>query len=122
MSSGIVINFDYENNDIAFVQTLFEKVKDGMLASGFRQADRLFTIDLAPDEACNLARLVIDYIDSQLDPDSNGIFLYIKEFYGFEMKNITNMMIPANGGIEVQEPEEFSGNEGFILQGYGLAV
>jgi hypothetical protein len=122
MSSGIVINFDYENNDFAVVQAFFEKVKDGMLASGFRQEERLFTIELAADEACYLARLVIDYIDSQQDANSKCIYLYIKEFYGFEMNNITNLMIPANGGIEVQEPEEFRGNEGFILQGYGLAI
>lgn len=116
MRSGIVINFDYENNDMAVVQQLFEEVKDGMLSSGFRQEDRLFTIELAADEASNLARLVVEYIESQQGADRNRIFMYIKEFYGFEMANISNLMIPGSEGIEVQESDHLA------LESYGLAV
>ena len=116
MRSGIVINFDYENNDMAVVQQLFEEVKDGLLLSGFRREDRLFTIELAADEACNLARLVVEYIESQRDASRDSIFMYLKEFYGFEMNNISNMMVPGSDGIEVQEPDDIA------LERYGLVA
>lgn len=116
MRSGIVINFDYENNDMAVVQQLFEEVKDGMLSSGFRREDRLFTIELAADEACNLARLVIEYIDSRKDTYRDSIYMYLKEFYGFEMTNVSNMMVPDTDGIEVRESDHLA------LANVGLAV
>jgi hypothetical protein len=123
MRSGIVINFDYENNDMAVVQGLFEEVKDGMFLSGFRLEDRLFTIELAADEACNLARLVVEYIESQQGANRNSIFMYIKDFYGidmshicFDMSHISNLMIPGRDGIEVQESEDLA------FESYGLAV
>ncbi len=122
MPSGIVINFDYENNDHGLVHELFEAVRDGLIASGFRQHERLFTIDRPVDEACQLARLVMEFIESGQDAYKQHIFSYIKEFYGFEMENIANLMVPGVRGIEVDESVDAEDIEALVIEGYDLAV
>ncbi len=105
MRYGIVINMDYDTHPYEISNRLFEEIRDGLLRHGFRQDGRTFTIDLPAAEACAVARRVVDGVATYEQYHHKDIFNYMKEFYGFEMTNIVNLLVPGGSEISVTELE-----------------
>lgn len=103
MRYGIVINLDYETPSGDVVTRLYEAIKAGMIAHGFRPDGRLFTINLSGDDAGTLARKVIDELAAQKAFADKDIYTFIKDFYGFDISNITNLLLPPSSDISVTE-------------------
>jgi len=102
MRYGIMINLDYENHPYNRVREVFEAMRQAMLAHGFRQDGRVFTIELLKREACDLARRVVEEIEADHRyPDS--AYNYIKDFYGFDFERAENLLLPPSGEIDVEE-------------------
>lgn len=101
MGYAIVINLDYENNPSDACQEIWKIIKLDMLEAGFRLDNRLFTINRDSEEALDLARRVMEGIEEHLDFDKKRVFRYLKDFYGYDMANTTNLLIPGSGEIEV---------------------
>ncbi len=103
MRYGIAINFDYENHPYETVRRIFGEVQEAMLRNGFRQDGRVFTIDLPAREACDLARRVLDEVEAE---NATETYRYIKEFYGFDFSDTTNLLLPPTDEIRVEELNE----------------
>lgn len=103
MRYGIVINLDYETSSRDVVIKLYDEIKEGMLRHGFRPDGRLFTINLPGEEACALARQVIEDLAAYKEYNNEHVYSHIKDFYGFDISNVTNLLLPPSGDISVTE-------------------
>ena len=77
-----------------------------MMEAGFHCDGRTFTICRNEDEASQLARDVIENIEQHKDYYDKRIFLYIKDFYGFDMACTTNLLLPADDSIFLEDDSE----------------
>jgi hypothetical protein len=103
MSYAIVINLDYENNQEDLCQEIWDEIKNRMLAAGFRLDNRVFMIKLEQKAACDLARSVIEGLESHLEFHKKHVFRYLKDFYGYDMEHTRNLLVPDTDEIEVSE-------------------
>lgn len=103
MRYGIVINMDYDNHPYEVSHRLFQEMRDGLLRHGFRQDGRTFTIDLPAEDARALARKVVDDVAVFEEYHYKDVYSYMKEFYGFEMVHVVNLLVPGGDEISVTE-------------------
>ncbi len=115
MRYGIVINMDYDNHPYEVASKLFEEIRSGLLRHGFRQDGRTFTTELTTEEACALARQVVDDVAAFEEYRGKDVYNYMREFYGFEMTNVVNLLVPGAGAIGVTEVDETALDE-IVLQ------
>lgn len=106
MRYGIVINLDYENHPYKTVKSVYEVIEATMLTAGFRRDGRLFTIDMEPQAACDLARKTMDELAERTEVPGGDLYLYVKEFYGFDLSKATNLLVPSSDDIGVLELED----------------
>jgi hypothetical protein len=103
MRYAIVINIDYEtyyHEDCRFV---WKKIREGMIEAGFVSDHRLFTINAkSEEEACELARKVIDRLNRSREIHGIDIYSYLKEFYGYDHSEAVNLLVPATEHIQVE--------------------
>ena len=105
----VIINLDYENYEHGKLKALFGEIGTGMQEKGFVVDGRRFTIDVEPEEAQQLARLVIEELEQQHNNEGESIYTYIKEFFGFQVEHADNLLLPPDDEIEVSELEELDG-------------
>ena len=103
MRYGIMINLDYANHDYQTVIALFTRISQSMQRQGFRLDGRVFTSTLKEDEATALARLVLDELEAQQAMSGTSIYAYIKEFYGFDISRVKNLLLPEPNVVAVEE-------------------
>ena len=107
MHYAVVINLDYASHSEESCKALWKKIRQRMMEAGFHCDGRIFTICRDnEDEASQLARDVIENIEPHKDYYEKRIFLYIKEFYGFDMACTTNLLLPADNGIFLEDDLE----------------
>lgn len=107
MSCAIVINLDYENNSEKECQEIWDAIKQKMLDAGFRLDNRVFIINRPKGEACDLARGVIEGMESHLEFDQKHIFRILKDFYSYDMEHTTNLLVPKSDDILISTKSEF---------------
>ncbi|MEN8169549.1 MAG: hypothetical protein ABFS08_04930 [Pseudomonadota bacterium] len=105
----VIINMDYQNYEHDKLKMLFADISAAMQEKGFVVDGRRFTIDTDPDNAQHLARFVIDDVEQQYNTRGESIYVYIKEFFGFEVESAVNLLLPPNEDIEVSELEDVEG-------------
>lgn len=103
MRYGIVINLDYEHHDNEVMSTLFKQICHAMEGKGFRLDGQIFTIAATPEEATALASKVIDDIEAQLTGKERDSFAVIKEFYGFDVELVSNLLERETEGVGLDE-------------------
>jgi len=103
MRQAIVINLDYGSHPYEQCHSVWGQIASNMTAAGFRPEGRLFTIGKNRKEAFELARNVIDKLEDERDFYDKEIHLYLKEFYGFDMEDSVNLMLPPMDSIELNE-------------------
>ena len=105
MRYAIVINLDYDSNPAAECQHVWRLIRQRMVDSGFRLEGRLFTIASSVEEACELARATLDALSADDDPllVSKGLYVYLKEFYGYDHSNAINLLLPPCDNILIEE-------------------
>jgi hypothetical protein len=108
----VVINLDYENNPHEGMKRLYLQLKEALEARGFIIDGRRFVIDLEPEEAKGLAREVVEELERQYSAEGESIYPYIKEFFGFELTDATNLLLPSTDEIHV---EELSENDALLI-------
>ena len=106
MSYAVVINLDYENNSENTCQEIWDVIKQQMTDAGFHLDNRVFIINRKPKEASELARNVIEGMESHLDFSEKHIFRYLKDFYGYDMECTTNLMVPSSDDILTSSESE----------------
>lgn len=102
MRYAIVINLDYETfyaDDCHFV---WNNIKQEMLDAGFIMDKRLFTIDRPEDEACELAREVIDNLNESRKLKGVDVYTYMREFYGYDHSDSVNLLMPMSDSFLVE--------------------
>jgi len=102
MRYGIMINLDYESYSYEECREIWQQIRTAMVEAGFRIEGRLFTTAESPDAACHLAKAVLDRVNDQDFPDRD-IYDCLKEFYGYDHSNTTNLLLPPSEGLEVIE-------------------
>lgn len=103
MTYVIVINMDYVNHPPDEMTVLWTAIKRRMLEAGFICDGRTFVIHGLEQEACQMARGVIEALASELGHHHQHIYRYLKDFYGYDLTCTTNLMLPPTGGIRVEE-------------------
>jgi hypothetical protein len=111
MRYDIIINLDYENFDHGTLRLLFDQLYEAMLEQGFVMDGRRFTIDEPPLVAQQRARDVVSSLEQQYQLQGQSIYPWIKEFFGFEPENASNLLLPPTEEIHVQELEDIAGLE-----------
>ncbi len=111
MRYDVIINLDYESSGNVDLHALFVEIQRAMQDNGFVMDGRRFTIDLPPGEAQSLARKAIDGIEQRLQNKGRSIIPLIREFFGFEPNNVTNLLLPPTEEILVRELAESEGLE-----------
>lgn len=111
MRYDIIINLDYEAFPHEELRELFDELYASMLDKGFVMDGRRFTIDLPADRAQQLAREVLDSTEQQYQQKGKSILPRVKEFFGFEPSNATNLLLPPTDEIHVQELADIDGLE-----------
>lgn len=109
MRYDIIINLDYESCNSEELHELIVEIQQAMQESGFVMDGRRFTIDLPPREAQIVARGVIDNIEKHYLAKGKSIIPCIREFFGFEPSNATNLLLPPTEEILVQELMDVDG-------------
>ena len=105
MRYAIVINLDYASHPEDSCREVWREIRDRMQQAGFRCDGRIFTIETSEDEACSLARNIMDDIEFNVDFDDKRVFLYLKDFYGFDMACTSNLLLPPTAAIELDEED-----------------
>ncbi len=105
----VIINLDYENYEHGKLKGLFGEISAGMQDKGYLVDGRRFSIDVEPEEAQHLARVVIDELEQQYNAKGESIYIYIKEFFGIQVEHADNLLLPPDDEIEVSELEELEG-------------
>jgi hypothetical protein len=103
MRHAIVINLDYGTHPYEQCHALWGQISEKMTGAGFRHEGRLFTIGLPRKEAYGLARNVIDQMEEDRDYYEKEIHIYLKEFYGFDLEDSVNLMLPPTDSIKLDE-------------------
>lgn len=103
MPTGIVINLDYEHHPQAACEKLWTEIRSRMLANGFRLSGRLFTHFGPPEAILPLARMLMETMEPDLEFHERNFHQYIKDFYGFRMEQVTDLLTPCARDIEVRE-------------------
>lgn len=102
MRSAVIINFSPDSSDHKLFWSLNKMVIRSMVKAGFHREGRLFTIDSPVTEARALACSVIDSIEKNQNITKKQVVNHIREFYCFEMRNISNLLIPGEGRAELR--------------------
>lgn len=105
----VIINLDYQNHEHGRLKALFATISEAMQEGGFVVDGRRFTIDAEPEAAQRLARFVLEQVAQQYHAQGESIYVYIKEFFGFEVGSAVNLLLPPNDDIEVSELEDVEG-------------
>ena len=100
---AIVINLDYASYPYDECRRLWAEITERMVHAGFRTDGRLFTTIKPEDEACELARQVVDSLECLEEFEGRLINDYIKEFYGYNHSSSVNLLLPPVAGIEIEE-------------------
>ncbi len=103
MPYGIVINLDHDSHPEQVCQFLWNEIREKMLAAGFHRDGRVFVISLPEQQACQLAREVIDSIEDYLEYHRKHLYKYLREFYGFPLETRVSLLVPPLENIEVKE-------------------
>ena len=96
MAYAIVINLDYVNHSTATCKEMWDTICEQFVANGFRRDGRIFTINGDKETATEIARKIIDGIESHLDFSEKRIFSYMKDFYGFDLDKTENLLMPPD--------------------------
>ena len=107
MSCAVVINLDYENNSEEVCQEIWDAIKKRMIEAGFRLDNRVFITNREKAEACTSARKVVEDMEAHLEFDQKKLFLYLKDFYAYDMEHTTNLLVPSNDEILVSTESKF---------------
>lgn len=105
----VIINLDYENYEHGKLKSLFNAIKEAMQERGFVVDGRRFTTDAEPEEAQRLARLTVDELEQEYNARGESIYVYIKEFFGFQVEHADNLLLPSSDEFEVSELEDVEG-------------
>jgi hypothetical protein len=111
MRYDVIINLDYESGGDEDLHDLFAEIKRAMQNSGFVMDGRRFTVDLPPAEAQSLARSAVEAVEQRHQRRGMSIIPYIREFFGFEPSNTSNLLLPPTEEILVRELAESEGLE-----------
>ncbi|MEW9897444.1 hypothetical protein ABWL39_02245 [Chitinivorax sp. PXF-14] len=107
MNTAIVINLDYERYGNELCSQYWHRISAVMEASGFVRSNRMFLSNLQQDEAFQNARWVIGQIDEHTRHNPVTLLQAIREFYGLDYTQVTNLITPPPQTIAV----EFIDNE-----------
>ena len=107
MSCAIVINLDYENNSEQVCQEIWDAIKNKMLEAGFRLDNRVFILNREKKDACELARSVVEGMESHLEFDEKHLFRILKDFYCYDMEHTTNLLVPNSDDILISTKSKF---------------
>lgn len=102
MSYAIVINLDYlshQKKDCNFVWNL---IKKDMLNAGFILDKRLLVSKSTQNEACHVARNVIEQLNSSKKMQGVDVYSYLKDFYGYDHSDSVNLLLPDSDGFVVE--------------------
>lgn len=102
MRSAVIINFSPDYSDQKLFWSLNKMVIRSMVNAGFHREGHLFTTDSSVTEARLLACSVIDSIDKNQNIANRRIVNNIREFYCFEMRNVSNLLVPGEGRTDLQ--------------------
>lgn len=103
MRYAVVINLDYDSNAPADCHRVWDLVRTHMQQAGFRLEGRVFTTGLPRAEACEAARTVMNQLDEHPDLAPDGVFRFLKEFYGYDHGHSINLLLPPSTHIELVE-------------------
>jgi hypothetical protein len=112
MRYGVVINLDYETYPHEAVKRAYLEIQEELAAEGFLRDGRLFTTDSSATEAQGLARRAVETVEARHNREGDSIYPYIKEFFGFELRHATNLLLPPTDEISVSELVDLEGIEG----------
>ncbi len=113
MRYAIVISLDYVTSPQEPVKRAYQDIQKALEAEGFKRDGRLFVIDCSSSEAQMRARRGIESVEaSRYKNREESIYPYIKEFFGFELRHATNLLLPPSGDISVIELSDLEGIEG----------
>lgn len=98
---AIVINMDYAHHPHSKMAALFRRIRNVMKLHGFRLDGRVFTTSQPPAKAAALARRALDEVDAGLGGES--LYASVREFYGFELGAVSNLLRPTGEGLWVEE-------------------
>lgn len=107
MNTAIVINLDYERYGNELCSQYWHRISAVMEAAGFVRSNRMFLSNLQQDEAFQNARWVIGQIDEHTRHNPVTLLQAIREFYGLDYTQVTNLITPPPQTIAV----EFIDNE-----------
>lgn len=103
MDYAIVINLDYNTNPQDECRAVWSRLCQRMLESGFRTHGRVFTAQMSAEQACELARRVIEDMNEEPVVNGKGIYNFLKEFYGYDQRHSVDLLIPPLDSIELEE-------------------
>lgn len=112
MRYGIVINLDYITYPHEPVKRAYLEIQEALAEEGFIRDGRLFTIDCSAAEAQQRARRAVDSVEMRHAARGESIYPYLKEFFGFELRHATNLLLPSSDDIRVIELADLAGVEG----------
>lgn len=95
----IQIDLNYQDNPESDCREMWTSIRQAMENAGFHLRGRRFFIDASPNEAIEWSKEAME----SLEVDGKGAYHYIKEFYGYRIEDVVNILTPSDSGIEVEE-------------------
>jgi len=111
LSYAILINLDYEHHPAQACAILWEEISRRMVQAGFHLDGRFFVINRPEQEACQLARKVMEEIEDHLEYHHRHMHKYLKDFFGFPADARCNLLLPPADAIDVEAIDEEGNNK-----------
>jgi len=102
MRYAIVINLDYETYYADDCRFVWNHIRQEMMEAGFIMDKRIFTIDASEKDACDLARDVIEKLNTGGKLKGIDIYNYMREFYGYDHSDSVNLLMPVSDSFLVE--------------------
>ena len=108
---AIHINLNYEVYSKAACLEIWENITEVMVNAGFQLRGRRFFINEPPATAIALAKEAIDSLEQHYDFENKRIYRFIREFFGYQVETVINILTPASDAVEINEINEINDDE-----------
>jgi hypothetical protein len=100
---AIHINLNYELYSKDECLEIWDCIRSAMQEAGFHLRGRRFFINQPPAHAIKLAKQAIDSLEPHYDFDNKRVYRFIKEFFGYQVETVANILTPTSNALEINE-------------------
>ena len=85
------------------VHAVWQMLRTALLEAGFLGDRRRFVSNQEPATAARAAQGAIEAVERRLGWEGRSVYRYVRDFYGYPVACVENLLVPPTTAIEVRE-------------------